>query len=252
MLIFDKLKIGYDKPLFEAALDTNFDSGDFVVLLGRNGAGKTTLLKTLSGDLNPKEGAVVIDSMAMHKAMPEQKSRLLSMVTTERCLTPYMKIEDLIALGRFPYLNFWGKLRKEDQDLIEHTIELLDIGHLKGKYITDCSEGEHQLVQIARAFVQDTPVILLDEATAHLDFVNRIRLFERLKQLSVEQNKLILFASHELEMALQFASKIILFTGKTLVVDEPVALIEKGLIQAVFTTEGLSYQLNLKKITKLG
>ena len=169
----------------------------------------------------------------------------LSVVTTERLQTPYLTVYNLLALGRQPYLGFWGRLTPQDKALIEKVLEDLEISHLKNKYLADCSDGEQQLVLLGRALAQDTPMILLDEATAHLDFVNRVKIFQTLQTLALHQQKLLFLATHELEIALKFAQQVILFEGGTWIVDSPANLIEQKALQRVFTTEGLDYQLTL-------
>lgn len=243
MIRLEGLQIGHESSINKTPLNADFATGNLVALLGRNGCGKTTLLRTLGRFLAPIEGRLYLEDKAMKDFSAKDFSTKLSIVTTERIHTPYMKVYDLIALGRHPYLGFLGTLRPEDHQALQVILDDLEINHLIDKYITACSDGEQQMVLLARALAQDTPVILLDEATAHLDFVNRIKIFQTLQTLAKKHQKLIFLATHELSIALKFAHQIILFHQGQISIDKPEALIQNNRIQEVFTVEGLDYKL---------
>lgn len=241
MIQLKGLQVGHEQPVNQTPLEASFEVGNLVALLGRNGCGKTTLLRTLGRFLKPIKGALFLNNQAIETFSAKDFSTQLSIVTTERVHTPYMKVFDLIALGRHPYLGFLGTLRAEDHVAIQVILDDLDINHLTDKYITACSDGEQQMVLLARALAQDTPIILLDEATAHLDFVNRIKTFQTLQKLAAAHQKLIFLATHELDIALKFAHQIILFHQGQIIIDAPQNLIESKRIQEVFAVEGLKY-----------
>lgn len=245
MLELKHLQVGHQAPLNSIPLQAQFELGQLVVLLGRNGCGKTTLLRTLGNWLPPQAGEILWKGQAIQHYTAAAFARELSVVTTERIQTPYLTVYNLLALGRQPYLGFWGRLTAQDKALIEQVLESLGISHLRDKYLAACSDGEQQLVLLGRALAQDTPIILLDEATAHLDFVNRVKIFQSLQQLALQQQKLLFLATHELEIALKFAQQVILFEGNTWIVDSPAHLLEQKALQSVFKTEGLDYQLTL-------
>jgi iron complex transport system ATP-binding protein len=245
MLELNALQIGHQKALNTEPLQASFGLGQLVVLLGRNGCGKTTLLRTLGRWLAPQAGQILWQDKPLASYSATAFAKTLSIVTTERLQTPYLTVYNLLALGRQPYLGFWGKLHAKDHAVIASILDNLGIMHLRDKYLTDCSDGEQQLVLLGRALAQDTAIILLDEATAHLDFVNRIKIFQTLQQLAIEQQKLLFLATHELEIALKFAHQVILFESQAWKVATPAALLEQKALQRVFKTEGLNYQLNL-------
>ncbi len=245
MLSFSNLQIGYQSIINALPLQFDFRQGQLVVLLGRNGCGKTTLLRTIDKTIKPLQGHITIDKLDNQQISPKQFAQKISIVTTQRLDTPYLKVYDLVAMGRYPYLGFWGKLQAKDQQIIKQIFQDLGIQNLASKYVDTCSDGEQQLVLLARALAQDTPIILLDEATAHLDFVNRVRIFQTLKKLAIEQNKLIFLATHELEIALKFAHQVILFQTTSIEINDPSYFIKNKKIEKVFEVEGLDYQLNL-------
>jgi iron complex transport system ATP-binding protein len=241
MIHLEGLQVGYEFPINKTPFEASFELGNLVALLGRNGCGKTTFLRTLGRFLKPIGGNLYLNNQAMDTFTAKDFSTQLSIVTTERVHTPYMKVYDLIALGRHPYLGFLGKLRPEDHAAIQVILDDLDINHLTQKYITACSDGEQQMVLLARALAQDTPIILLDEATAHLDFVNRIKTFQTLQRLAKVRQKLIFLATHELDIALKFAHQIMLFNQGEIIIDTPLNLIKSNRIKEVFAVEGLDY-----------
>lgn len=241
MLEVQNLQIGYKTIINEQALSASFDLGNLVVILGRNGCGKSTFLKTLGRFLPALKGTIYLQNKKIGQFSAKDFAHQLSLVTTERMQVPYLKVYDLVALGRHPYLGFLGKLREEDHQYIRSVLENLEILYLADKYVSDCSDGEQQMVLLARALAQDTPIILLDEATAHLDFVNRIKIFRTLKRLAVENNKLIFLATHELETALKYGHQVLLFQPTKITYNTPQFFIDNHLIQEVFAVEGIEY-----------
>lgn len=239
MLQIQNLQIGYKTPLDYPPINANLQTGEFVALIGRNGSGKTTFLRTLAGLLKAKLGAIKIKNKLIEELTAQQLAKHLSIVTTEKIHIPYLLVKDLVALGRQPYLNFWGQLSPKDHKVIDSTFALMDIHYLKDKYINQCSDGERQLVMLARALAQDSPIVLLDEITAHLDFVNRVKLFKILKELS--QTKLILIATHDIELALKAADKIILMQSPNIHIGSPQQLLKEGCIDNAFSAPYIRY-----------
>ncbi|MCP4440965.1 MAG: ABC transporter ATP-binding protein [Aureispira sp.] len=239
MLSIQNLQIGYKNSLDYPPINTHLQANEFVALIGRNGSGKTTLLRTLTGLLEAKTGTIKIDDTPLQELRSKQLAQYISIVTTEKVNISYLSVKDLVALGRQPYLNFWGQLSPEDHKAIDDTFDLMDIHYLKEKYINQCSDGERQLVMLARALAQNTAIILLDEITAHLDFVNRVKLFKILKQLS--KTKLILIATHDIELALKAADSIILMQAPNIHIASPKTLIEQGHIDNAFSAPYIRY-----------
>ena len=221
MLSYHHIISGYDRPLLQEAFSGTLEKGRLVALLGRNGCGKTTLIHTTVGFVAPLEGQIRIDNRPVGTLSIKVRAKLMSIVGTKAVQSPYMCVYDLIALGRYPYLSFMGRLQDKDRVFIEEIVQVLGIEHLQYKRISSCSDGEQQLVQLARALAQDTPIILLDEATAHLDFVNKVKIFERLQALAKNQGKLILMSTHDLHIALRYADSVMLFEEGRIVCATP-------------------------------
>lgn len=241
MLRVEGLNIGYQKGLLKKAVGFEIQSG-FTALIGRNGTGKTTFLKTISGHLKPLNGNCFLKDIDIYSLSAQQLATQISIVNTEKIRLSYLKVSELLALGRFPYTNFIGQLSAKDEAVIDNIVQKLKIEHLLDKYLQSLSDGELQKIMIARAIVQDTPIVILDEPTTHLDLVNRYQIFQLLKSLSKELNKVILLSTHEIELALQLADNIILINEK----EELIAVtledfIQGNHIQNAFRQAGISF-----------
>ncbi|NTV46619.1 MAG: ABC transporter ATP-binding protein, partial [Chlorobiales bacterium] len=180
-------------------------------------------------------------------------ARFMSIVLTERILVGNLSVYALVALGRYPYTGWLGKLSAEDEAIVREAIEVTGVQEFADRHVSELSDGERQKVMIARALAQDTPIILLDEPTAHLDLPNRIEIVRLLRRLSREKEKAILMSTHELDLALQAADKIWLmqqnkgnlangYEGKsTMLTGIPEDLVLSGEFEAVFRQGGFEF-----------
>ncbi len=242
MLKIIDLKTGFQHKnsniILLESINFEVEKGELCIILGRNGTGKTTLLRTIAGLHFSLNGNVEIASNNSERKSSEK----MAVVTTERFRLSYFRVEDVVALGRYPHTNYFGNLKENDKAIIENSIKLTNIKHLINKPLSQLSDGEYQKVMIARALAQNTPLLLLDEPTAHLDLVNRIAIFQLLKKLSQENKKAVLCTTHEVELALQIADKIVLLTGeKQAHIGTPNELIEQGHIEHAYAAEGIFF-----------
>jgi iron complex transport system ATP-binding protein len=175
-------------------------AGDLVGLIGDNGIGKSTLLKTITGNLAPLAGDIKINNTPSSKFTAQQLAQLLSIVVTEKIGGFNLTVWDVVATGRTPYINIFGKLSTEDESIVTKALEQLNLLPLKDKLIDELSDGQRQKVMIAKSLAQQTPIIVLDEPTAFLDHTSKHQLFSILKKLCAEQGKLIIVSSHDLEL----------------------------------------------------
>lgn len=213
LLITEKLEIGYTakntvvKPMIPP-VDLRLSAGDFVALMGPNGAGKTTLLRTLSGMIKPLGGKILLNKKTEQSYTAAEKSRLISLVLTDKVDDFFLKVYDVVAMGRYPYLGFWGKLSAGDHKKVSDSLAQTACAHLASRNMGSLSDGERQRVMIAKALAQDTPMIFLDEPAAFLDYPSKIELMQLLQNLSRNNRKTILFSSHDLDMAMGHADRI--------------------------------------------
>ncbi len=208
------LEIGYPKnrKQRESSLYENLDfdlyAGELTCLLGENGAGKSSLLRTLTGIQFPLSGEIKINNKDLYKYSEQELSTLLGLVLTDKTTAGGLTVSELVALGRYPYTGFFGKLREEDHKIIKQAMEDVNISHKADSYVAELSDGERQKVMIAKALAQQCPIIILDEPTAFLDVINRIEIMNLLHHLAVTQNKTILLSSHDIELALLLADRL--------------------------------------------
>ncbi len=206
------LSIGYsvkkNTKVVAGHITSTIFSGELTCLLGANGIGKSTLLKTLTASLPELSGEIFIRGQEIGTYSEKELATLVGVVLTEKPDIKNMTVRELIGLGRSPYTGFWGTLTKEDEKIVDNAVSLVKIAHLTQRMIHTLSDGEFQKVMIAKALAQETPIILLDEPTAFLDFPSKVEIMQLLHRLSRQTNKTIFLSTHDLELALQIADKI--------------------------------------------
>ncbi len=230
------LDVGYRKPykkvLFEN-LNLVLSAGTLICFMGPNGIGKSTLLRTLAGLQKPLAGKVLLSPKA-HKL-----ETFVSVVLTEKPSMLYLTAEELIAFGRYPYLNWRVQLTQPHQQIIEQAMETTHVTPFRHRRLFELSDGQLQLALIARALAQETPVMLLDEPTAHLDLNNRVEIMNLLRQIAHRENKAILVATHELDLALQTADRVWLAGAqKNILTGIPEDLVLSGVFDEIFQWKG--------------
>lgn len=240
------LTIGYGNYVVQQNLSLQGDEGTMICMLGKNGCGKSTLLRTLAGLQKPIEGEVGLRSSksltSLLSLSPTERAKLLSLVLTERLSIDNTTVHDVVAMGRYPYSSFLGGLTEDDEKQIQYSLQAVGIEEKTQHFFNSLSDGEKQRVLIAKALAQQTPIILLDEPTAHLDLNNRIRILLLLKQLAHEAGKCIIISTHELDLAMQIADTIWLMTPKKgIQTGTPKALIASGAFQTAFEDDNFSF-----------
>lgn len=222
-------------------LNLNFEKGKLIALVGANGIGKSTLLRTITGIQKPISGTVLLNGTNIHGLDSLTLAQNLSLVLTEKLPPSNLTVFELVALGRQPYTNWIGKLTKNDIVKVHEAMELTQISHLATKKHYEISDGQLQKVLVARALAQDTPLIILDEPTTHLDLFHKVGLFKLLKKLTNETGKCILFSTHDIDMAIQLSDEMIIMTPETVIQDQPCNLISKGSFTTLFKDDHIVF-----------
>lgn len=213
------LSVGYDrKRPVVSDINLQLENGKLTCLIGANGTGKSTLLKTLIGFLPPLSGHLSVDDRDLTSFSRQELSTTISVVLAQQLDIENLTVTEVISLGRSPYTNFMGHLTARDNAVIDDVFTIIGITSLKQRLIKNLSDGERQKVMIARALAQETPIIYLDEPTAFLDFKSKVETFSLLKRMANEFNKLILFSTHDLELAIRFADQLLEIKNHQLVV----------------------------------
>lgn len=212
------LSIGYNikgkKTAVQFNLDFSLKGGNLTCLLGPNGAGKSTLLRTISASQSILDGSLTLMDKPIARYTEKELSRTIGLVLTERIFAGALTVRQLVALGRQPHTGFFGRLSAYDKEIIDYALHLTGISHKAENYTANLSDGERQKAMIAKAIVQECPIILLDEPTAFLDAVSRIEILTLLHRLAHEENKAILLSTHDIEQALVTADYLWLLTPK--------------------------------------
>jgi iron complex transport system ATP-binding protein len=245
ILSTSNLSIGYQskkkKNIIAENLNLTFEEGKLISLVGANGIGKSTLLRTITGIQKPLAGTVTLKEKEIHLYDSLSLAQNLSLVLTEKLPPSNLTVFELIALGRQPYTNWLGKLSAEDLEKINQAITLTHIEHLLDKKHHEISDGQLQIVLIARALAQDTPLIILDEPTTHLDLFHKVSIFKLLKKLSQETNKCILFSTHDIDLAIQLSDEMIVMSESSVEQDQPCNLITKGIFNTLFKDSSITF-----------
>ena len=227
----NKLTIGYTSSRQHSAVSTqtvvqsdltfSLNEGEMVCMLGPNGCGKSTLLRTLAG-LQPALGGTF--SLSSN----ERSAKAVALVLTEKLSMDNTTVHDVVAMGRYPYTSFLGGLTDNDERIITESLQQVGFdpspvtgnpSPLQTTFFNAHSDGEKQRILIAKALAQQTPVILLDEPTAHLDLPHRILILRLLRRLAHEQGKTVLISTHELDLALALSDRILLMSKSSYYLD---------------------------------
>lgn len=207
----NNLTIGYqntrggEPTIIQRNLSFSLHAGEMVCMLGPNGCGKSTLLRTLAG---------LQEAVSMEYGVQSNENKI-ALVLTERLSMENTTVHNVVALGRYPYTSFLDGLSADDERIITESLEQVGVPpHEMHTFFNAHSDGEKQRILIAKALAQQTPIILLDEPTAHLDLPHRILILRLLRRLAHEQGKTILISTHELELALALSDRILLMFPK--------------------------------------
>lgn len=221
-LAFHALTTGYchgsRQSIVGRGLEGSLPRGTLTVLLGTNGAGKSTLLRTLAGLQPPLAGDIFWEGNSLASLTPEERAKRLSIVLTVRPETGNLTVREVVALGRLPHRQgLWGSRNAAaDAEAVERAMRLTTTSAWSERPVSRLSDGERQRVFIAKALAQETPLILLDEPTAFLDYPSRVQFFNLLKRLTNEMDKTVLLSSHDVELAAAHADRILLLSKESL------------------------------------
>ena len=214
---------------------------DRIGVVGVNGTGKSTLLRAIAGLNRRYTGRILLDGHNAADMRAAEMARTLAFVTTERTRIANLKCKDVVAIGRAPYTNWIGKMQEVDKEIVMRSLASVGMEAYAERTMDKMSDGECQRIMIARALAQDTPIILLDEPTSFLDMPNRYELCTLLARLAHEENKCILFSTHELDIALSLADAIALIDPPQLSYMPTEEMRRSGCIERLFRNNCVTF-----------
>lgn len=214
-MIITDLSVGYRHRAVTSELTFRLTGGTLTALVGPNGMGKSTLLRTLAGVQPPLSGAVTLVADGVEHRLTDltrrQLSRWISVVLTDRVEVENVTVEDVVGFGRMPYTGYFGRLGDEDRRIVAEALRMTGLMPLSRRMVGTLSDGERQKMMIAKALAQQTPVVLLDEPTAFLDYPSKVEMMKLLRSLAHDLGKMIVLSTHDLNLAVRLADRLLTF-----------------------------------------
>ena len=219
--------------------------GGFLSIAGPNGAGKTTLLNLLSGLLKPTSGSITIDNVPLQSYSIKQLAKKIAVVRQEFVPVFEFSAWQVVSMARTPYLGALAFETDADKEAIAEAFEMTDTTRFADRPLNNLSDGERQRVFIARALAQQTPILLLDEPTSHLDLNHQVRIYDLLKQMQIEQNKTILAVTHDINLACQYCDyALLLGTNGRFFTGPPEKVFTPSAINQIFGVGGFQGRID--------
>ncbi|UYW00481.1 ABC transporter ATP-binding protein [Flavobacterium agricola] len=237
----ENITTGYDKKIVSENILIQLKAGQLITLIGVNGVGKSTLLRSITGIIPVISGNVSLNNRSIANYSTLELAQQISVVLTDKLPPSNLTVYELVALGRQPYTNWLGNLASEDLEKIDWAINLTEINVLKHKKHYELSDGQLQKVLIARALAQDTPLIVLDEPTTHLDLVHKVSVYKLLQKLAKQTNKCILVSTHDVDLALQMSNEVLVLTEEKLYQNTPQKLIASSILEQIFIHDDIYF-----------
>ncbi|MDX9781383.1 MAG: ABC transporter ATP-binding protein [Bacteroidales bacterium] len=243
-LILKNLSLGYDREIYRE-ITANAHSGEMVALVGPNGIGKSTLLKSIASIQNYRSGEIRVDSHSIKNYSQKELSSMISFVPSQSPRAVNLSVFDMVSSGCFNRTNWLGEANDEDRILVMDTLNRVGLEGFATRDSSKLSDGEFQRAAIARALVQKSGIMLLDEPTAFLDIENKLVITRLLAKLTKEENRCIIFSTHDLQLAIKLCDKIWLMGHERFSEGSPQVLIENGAFDTMFKDSGLKFDKTL-------
>lgn len=235
MIEFKNLSVGFNHQSVLSNLSGTIEEGKLIALMGINGMGKSCFLKTMTMVNPPLSGELTIDQKNRSEFTHQDIAKVMAVVLTDKIEADFLRVEELLRLGRSPHTNFWGRLSESDTQAIDDVLKLLNIHSLSERYFSDLSDGQKQKVLLARALVQSPRFLFLDEPTTYLDIPSKIELMKILKIVAHEKKMGVFFSTHDLNLVENSVDEIWLIDNDGVLHKKgPVEMHLSGLLQKNF------------------
>ena len=235
MLKIEELSVSYGKRRVLKRVSLRVDGGEVLALIGPNGSGKSTLIRAVSGVVPIEAGAVQIDGRTLTQLSTMERARHLAVVPQAHNMPPAFSVYESVLLGRTPYLGWLGRAGEKDHERVQYALERTQMAPLADRMVGELSGGEQQRVLLARALAQDTPVLLLDEPTTHLDLQHRESLVHLVRELAVSKGLAVLMVLHDLNLASLYADRVgLLVDGGIEAMGTPAEVLTEATLSRVY------------------
>ena len=216
-------------------IDLTVRSGERVALIGPNGAGKSTLLRCVTGTARERSGAVLLGGVPVQALTRQAVARRVAVVPQQATVPFATRVEQLVALGRIPHEHPLLGLRDVDRVAVALAIERVGLTGLVGRDARELSQGERQLALLAMAVAQETPCLLLDEPTVHLDLRHQVATMELLAELNEREGVTVIAVLHDVALAAHFFPRLVVLDGGRVVADGDASVaLAPDLVRGVF------------------
>jgi iron complex transport system ATP-binding protein len=213
VLSIERATLGYGKNPVLRDVNLSVQPGEILAIVGPNGVGKSTLVKGACGSLPLLDGEVLIGGQYLSKLKPSRRACMVSVVSQAVNLPSAFYALDVVLMGRTPYLGWLEQESDRDRQIAMEAMARTETIDFAARPIGELSGGEQQRVLIARALTQSTPVMLLDEPTAHLDLRHQDNLLNLVRELARVDNLAVMITLHDLNLVARFADRVALLSN---------------------------------------
>lgn len=234
MLKIENFSVGHEQLLYHIS-HLELNAGDFVAVIGANGSGKSTFFQALVDGAFSMNQAV-LNGVDLSSIPLTQRSKLITLVDNHFLGLPYLSVLEYLNLGRYVHTSFTGRLKSNDRDIVARFAEELRVTTLLNRFTSTLSDGERQRVSIAKALIQETPIVLLDEPTAFLDYPTKHEVMELLAETARVNQRIVLIASHDIDFCVKHCTRFALINKQKQTMELEEALNKEELIKRAFPT----------------
>jgi len=235
MLRVEDLFVTLNQELILEGISFELHKGKILGLIGPNGAGKTTLLRAINGSIDIDKGKIIFKKQDLTTLKDHERARFIASVPQNRVIPAGFQVRQIVLMGRTPYLNWFGRTSKTDEQIAEQAMRRTDTLQLADLLADELSGGEQQRVILARAFAQNTPLLLLDEPTTHLDIRFQMEFLELLLEHVKEEKKSVIIAMHDLNQAMRFCDEVLLLSqGKIFASGKPETVLTEKKLSTIY------------------
>jgi iron complex transport system ATP-binding protein len=234
----DNISYSYGSDTILNSISLEFERGRFYGILGPNGCGKTTFLDLLIRHKKPESGTIMFFGSDLSKINGKMLARKIALVSQNFYINFPYTVKEVVMMGRYPYISRFASPSVRDMDITDEMMKKTSVHTFQDSFITELSGGERQRVVFARALVQDTQVLVLDEATSNLDIRHTIDLLDMVKHRVDEKNLTVISVFQDINLAARYCDDLIfLKDGKILAQGKKEDLMNPHLIQTVFKVD---------------